>query len=58
MQWLQARMKTAGLREVTATIYPGARHETLNDTIREQAIDDFSAWCLRVVEKSDEPSAM
>ncbi|TCP90435.1 alpha-beta hydrolase superfamily lysophospholipase [Rhizobium sp. PP-CC-2G-626] len=58
MRWLQARMKTAGLREVTATIYPGARHETLNDTIREQAIDDFSAWCLRVVEKRNESSAM
>lgn len=49
MLWLQARMKTAGLRKVTTTIYPHARHETLNDTIRDKAIDGFSTWCRTLV---------
>ncbi len=56
MQWLDARMKTAGLRDVTTTIYPGGRHETLHDTIRDQAIDDFSAWCLRVADRGQTQS--
>lgn len=50
--WLKGRMEAAGLRDVTTTIYPGARHETLNDTVRQRAIDDFSVWCLRVVATS------
>ncbi|WP_156379660.1 alpha/beta hydrolase [Rhizobium sp. Leaf383] len=47
--WLQARMKKAGLQRVTTMIYPGARHDTLKDTVRERAIQAFSVWCLGVI---------
>ena len=52
VSWLQTRMKKAGLRQVTATIYPGARHDTLNETVRARAVQAFSAWCRSVVERS------
>ena len=35
--------KAAGLR-VTAKIYPGARHETLNETNRDEVAADLVAW--------------
>jgi alpha-beta hydrolase superfamily lysophospholipase len=38
----------AGL-DVTAKIYPDARHETLNETNREEATADLIAWIDRVV---------
>ena len=34
----------AGMRNVELTLYPGARHETLNDFCRAQVISDLLAW--------------
>lgn len=38
------RMRQAGFADVTETIYPDARHETLNDRDAERATGDFIAW--------------
>jgi alpha-beta hydrolase superfamily lysophospholipase len=37
-------LKAAGFTELTTRIYPGARHETLNETNREEVTRDFIAW--------------
>lgn len=36
--------RRAGVREVGMTLYPGARHEVLNETNREQVTVDILAW--------------
>ncbi len=46
--WLAERARSAGLTNVTTRIWPGIRHETLNDTIRDQATEEFAAWASRV----------
>ncbi len=48
-RWLANCMSTAGLLDVTTTIYTGMRHETLNEVGRHTAMVDFAAWCDRVV---------
>ena len=35
--------RAAGL-DVTAKIYPEARHETLNETNRDEVVGDLIAW--------------
>jgi alpha-beta hydrolase superfamily lysophospholipase len=37
-------LKGAGMTNVTARIYPGARHETLNETNRDEVMRDLIAW--------------
>lgn len=49
VRWLAGRMKARGMTDVTVTIYEGMRHETLNEIGREQATEDFAAWCLQAV---------
>lgn len=34
----------AGMQHVTLKLYPGARHETLNETNRDRVTADFIAW--------------
>lgn len=36
--------RAAGVREVTTRVWPGARHEVLNETNREEVEDDIVAW--------------
>lgn len=36
--------KAAGLTDVTSRFYPGARHETLNETNRDEVTRDLLAW--------------
>lgn len=50
--WLSQRMKAAGLKDVTTTIHPGMRHETLNETGRDAATQAFAAWCASTVAKN------
>jgi alpha-beta hydrolase superfamily lysophospholipase len=38
------RYLAAGAENVTLNIYPGARHETLNETNREEVFDDVARW--------------
>jgi alpha-beta hydrolase superfamily lysophospholipase len=48
-RWLFERMGQSGLRHVTLKIYPDMRHETLNETGRQQAIDEFITWATSAV---------
>jgi flavin reductase (DIM6/NTAB) family NADH-FMN oxidoreductase RutF len=36
--------KRNGFSNVTSKIWPGTRHETLNDTVRGRATAEFAAW--------------
>ena len=44
-------LKAAGFARLTTHIYPDARHETLNETNREEVTRDLIAWLDRVVGK-------
>lgn len=46
---LEARYIANGVREVTSHYYAGARHELLNETIRDAVQDDVLAWLEGVV---------
>jgi alpha-beta hydrolase superfamily lysophospholipase len=43
------RYREAGLRDVQATLYPGARHELLNETNRDEVTADIIAFLDRTV---------
>ncbi|MDE1158258.1 MAG: alpha/beta hydrolase [Neorhizobium sp.] len=45
--WLADRARSAGLSDITCKIWPGIRHETLNDTVRDQATQEFAVWASR-----------
>lgn len=36
--------RKAGVQDITAKLYPGARHEILNETNREEVFADISRW--------------
>ena len=40
-------MQAAGMEDVTMKLYPGARHEILNETNRAEVYEDILAWCNR-----------
>lgn len=44
LQLLGQRYRDAGLADVTVTLYPGARHEILNETNRDEVTADMVAW--------------
>jgi alpha-beta hydrolase superfamily lysophospholipase len=46
---LTDRYQAAGLDDVTVRVYPGARHEILNETNRDEVIAELNAWLDRVV---------
>ena len=46
---LTDRYAAAGLTDVTVRIYPGARHEILNETNRDDVIGEVVEWIDRVV---------
>jgi alpha-beta hydrolase superfamily lysophospholipase len=46
---LTDRYQAAGLGDVTVRIYPGARHEILNETNRAEVIAALNTWLDRVV---------
>lgn len=41
---LAERYRTLGLRDVRTVFYPEARHETLNETNRDEVVRDVVAW--------------
>jgi alpha-beta hydrolase superfamily lysophospholipase len=45
---LTDRLTEAGLTDVTVVTYPGARHEILNETNRDEVIGSLLAWLRRV----------
>lgn len=42
--------EVAGLRDVTVKVYPGARHEILNETNRDEVMADIIGWMDQRVE--------
>ncbi len=42
------RYRAAGVRDVTVDLYPDARHETLNETNRDEVTANLLAWLGRV----------
>ncbi|MDX3924817.1 MAG: alpha/beta hydrolase [Shinella sp.] len=54
--WLGEKLRQNGLADVTTTIYPDARHETLNEVerIRQEATGNFTDWCRRVTRRYQE----
>jgi alpha-beta hydrolase superfamily lysophospholipase len=49
---LTDRYAAAGLTDVTVRTYPGARHEILNETNRDDVIGELISWIDRVVASS------
>ncbi|MBW6422751.1 alpha/beta hydrolase [Rhizobium sp. XQZ8] len=47
--WLSEHFKKIGFTKVTTKIWPGTRHETLNDTVRARASAEFAAWASHVL---------
>ena len=45
------RYREAGVRDVTVQLYPEARHETLNETNRDEVTADLIAWLDRVTSR-------
>jgi len=45
------RYRAAGLTDVTVRTYPGARHEILNETNRDEVVADILDWLDRVLSK-------
>jgi alpha-beta hydrolase superfamily lysophospholipase len=43
-QPLADRLDAAGVKDLTVRIYPGARHEILNETNRDEIIGELVAW--------------
>lgn len=46
--WLAGQFRSAGFTDVTDHIYPGMRHETLNEIGWEVPAADFAAWTRKV----------
>ena len=42
------RYRDAGLQDLTVKVYPGGRHEMLNETNRAEVVADLTAWLERV----------
>ncbi len=45
---LAAKLQRYGLQNVTITIYPGVRHEILNDVSKLQVFDDVLGWLQKL----------
>lgn len=56
MRQLASRMKTMGFSDVTTTIWPQTRHESLNEINRDQIMADFMGWLERVCPAGSGPS--
>jgi len=41
---LAERLRAAGVRSVDTRLYPGARHETLNEVNRDEVMEDVKEW--------------
>ena len=49
VELLVQRYRDAGVTDVTVTVYPGARHEILNETNRDEVTSDIVDWLSRHV---------
>lgn len=48
LRQLAKRYRKAGLADVSIHVYPGGRHEMLNEINREQVLQDIQAWLSKV----------
>ena len=48
LQPLVDRYREAGLKDMEVRVYPGGRHEMLNETNRAEVVADLTAWLERV----------
>lgn len=46
LQHLAEAYRARGVREVSVKLYPGARHETLNETNRDEVFTDVTTWLI------------
>jgi alpha-beta hydrolase superfamily lysophospholipase len=46
---LVERYRAAGLTDITVKVYPGARHELVNETNRDEVFADLVSWISRVL---------
>jgi len=44
VRWVEKALLDAGVRDVTCTLYPEARHELLNEINRDEVYGDLLAW--------------
>ena len=50
---LVAKLRAAGLREVTERVYPEGRHEMLNDSKRDEVMEEIRVWlCTHLMNSS------
>lgn len=49
---LAGRYRGAGVTDLTLNSYPGARHEILNETNRDEVVADLAEWVDRVVDQA------
>jgi alpha-beta hydrolase superfamily lysophospholipase len=49
MKRLHDAYTRAGIVDVRLTLYPGGRHESFNETNRQEVTADFIAWCNEIV---------
>ena len=52
---LVEQLVAAGLTRLSQRFYPGARHELLHETNREQVVDDLLRW-LEVAARRETPA--
>jgi alpha-beta hydrolase superfamily lysophospholipase len=50
---LAGRLRAAGVERVDERLYPGARHELLNETNRDEVIRDVEEWMKTAVESRE-----
>ena len=48
MNWFARHLRGSGFTNVTKIIYPRSRHETLNDIVRDEAMEDFAKWASKI----------
>ena len=44
MKKLAALYRKVGVQDITMKLYPGARHEVLNEVNREEVFEDILRW--------------
>jgi alpha-beta hydrolase superfamily lysophospholipase len=49
---LAGKFKAAGLENVETRLYPGARHEILNETNKDEVLKDIKDWLESAFAKS------
>ena len=49
MKRLHDAYRSAGIADVRLKLYPGGRHESFNETNRQEVTADFIAWCDEMV---------